>query len=152
MAENSLKQPRARSKKRKAPEERKREPTAGGFKPGDPRINRKGRPRDLPEFRQIMRELGEDKALDYLLECMQLGVDPRAGKKRRPSNLGLQAATEWLHLCRGKPRQQVAVTGMDDGPVRVAGGPDLSKLSVAELKAWRELVRKAQPDAETAVQ
>jgi hypothetical protein len=83
---------------------------------------------------------------------MKLGTDPKTGKLRLPNGLGLAAATEWLHMCRGKPRQQIALTGMDDGPVRVADGPDLSKLSVAELKAWRDLVKKAQPADGEAVQ
>jgi len=152
MAKNSLKQPR--KSRRKAPEERLREPTSGGFKPGDPRINYKGRPPDLGGYRRILREEGEEKALNYLLACMELGPNPERPWEdpRRPNQLGLQAAIEWLHQSRGKPRQQVQLTGMDDGPVRVAGGPDLSKLSVAELKAWRDLVRKAQPEAEASVQ
>lgn len=155
MSKNSPDQPakKPRKSRRKAPGDRQREPTSGSFKPGDPRINYKGRPPDLVGFRQLMREMGEEKALNYLLDCMELGVqqDSETGERRRilPSGLGLQAATEWLHMCRGKPRQQIAVTGMDDGPVRVADGPDLSKLTVAQLKQWRELVRAAQPDQVT---
>lgn len=140
--------PPLRRKKRTAPRERQREPTAGSFKPGDPRINYKGRPPDLIGYRQMLREMGEEKALNYLLACMELGKDPENphAPPRKPNLLGLSAATEWLHQARGKPRQQIAVTGFDDGPVRVAEGPDLGKLSVAQLKQWRELVRAAQPD------
>lgn len=151
MSKNRLDQAPAKirksvKRKRKSPEDRKREPNDGSFKPGDPRINYKGRPPDLVGYRQMLREVGEEKALNYLLECMKLGKG-RDGKQLRPNSLGMMAAVEWLHQARGKPRQQIAVTGFDDGPVRVADGPDLSKLSVAELKAWRELVRKAQPEA-----
>lgn len=151
MGKNSLDQSPKRKRRRKPPGERLREPTSGSFKPGDPRINYKGRPPDLPGFRQLMREMGEEKALNYLLACMEQGTDKR-GRTKKPTSLGLQAATEWIHQCRGKPRQQVAVTGMDDGPVRVAGEPDLSKLSVEQLKQWRELVKAAQPPPESEAQ
>lgn len=140
MSKNRTKQERV-----KKPAARPRKP--GTFVPGDPRINYKGRPPDLVGYRQMLREVGEEKALNYLLECMKLG-EGRDGKQLRPNSLGMMAAVEWLHQARGKPRQQIAVTGFDDGPVRVAEGPDLKKLSVAELKAWRELSVKAQPDAE----
>lgn len=155
MSKNSLDQPARKprlAKKRKSPSQRLREPTSGGFKPGDPRINYKGRTPDLGGYRRILRDQGEEKALNYLLECMDLGeeVDEDTGrkKKKKPGHLGLMAAIEWLHQSRGKPRQQLQLTGMDDGPVRVADGPDLSKLSVAQLKQWRDLVRAATPDAE----
>lgn len=144
----------SRKSKRKPTYERQREPTSGGFKPGDPRINYKGRPPDLGGYRRILREEGEEKALNYLLECMELGKDPedRYAPPRKPNHLGLMAAIEWLHQSRGKPRQQLQLTGMDDGPVRVADGPDLSKLSVAQLKHWRDLVRAARPDPEAQAQ
>lgn len=144
----------SRKSKRKPTYERQREPTSGGFKPGDPRINYKGRPPDLGGYRRILREEGEEKALNYLLECMELGeeVNEFTGlkQKRKPNHLGLMAAVEWLHQSRGKPRQQLQLTGMDDGPVRVADGPDLSKLSVVQLKQWRDLVRAAHPDPDPA--
>ena len=129
MGKNSQKQPKR---------ERLREPTSGGFKKGDPRINYKGRPPDLVGFRQLMREVGEEQALKVLLEGME-HYDPQVRVK---------CAEHWLAYCRGKPSQQVQVTGAEGGPLQISDGHDLSRLSLEELKAWRELRRKAAVNAQ----
>jgi hypothetical protein len=110
----------------------RRQPNRGSFRKGDPRINRQGRPKAFGDFVQVLQEEGEELAVARLRKAM--------GQSGRVSPVNLKAIELWLAYCRGRPVQ--AHTVMATGRVQVEEAEDLSRLSVEELRAYRELRAK----------
>lgn len=110
-------------------------PNKGNFKPQDPRINYEGRPPGVLALREMMRETGEQTALNTLLEAM----------KARGLNLGtaVRASNTWLTYAN--PELTTAPTVIKhEGSVRV----NLSHLTDQELDEYERLATKARERTE----
>ena len=138
----------------------------GGPQPGS------GRPR-VPRSTALQRELVERHAVAVVrpyFRALGLGIDEDGNLKQLArgaivvgrdkeggvhastvEDLGAQiaAAEALLNRVYGRPRQALEHTGAGGGPIEVARGVDLRKLSDGELDQLEELLTRASPDPDT---
>lgn len=86
--------------------------------------NPTGRPKDLPSFRAMVRELGTGPAMECLLRAVEQD-DTKAAE--------ILLAYGW-----GKPTQQLEVTGAGGGPLEVTDARDRLAARLAALLAARD--------------
>lgn len=129
-----------RNRREQAPAKKLRgaagKPNKGNFKKGgDPRINYAGRPPGVLQLRELMRETGEQKALNTLLDAMNY----------RGENLptAVRAASTWLTYATPELTNPPAIIE-HTGSVRVM----LSRLTDEELELYERLTAKARAGAE----
>jgi hypothetical protein len=130
---------------------------------------RGGRPR-VPRSTELQRQLVEEHAWAVVrpfFRTLGLDVDEHGNVTRLDrgailvgrdkdggvhtstvEDLGAQiaAAEALLNRVHGKPRQALEHTGAGGGPIEVAGGVDLRKLSDLELEQLEELLTRASPE------
>lgn len=107
-------------------------PPSKPFTKGDPRINRKGRPKLNQTFAEYVRNFmeAEDEARGTIVaEMMAIAV-------KRAKMGQFQFWDALVNRAYGKVPDQVEINPQEK--------PDLSKLSKEELETWMQLLRKAQ--------
>jgi hypothetical protein len=132
-----------------------------GPRPGRPRVPRStDLQRELverhavavvrPYFRALGLDIDEDGNVTHLDRgAIVVGRDKEGGVHASTvEDLGAQiaAAEALLNRVHGKPRQALEHTGAGGGPIEVARGVDLRKLSDGELEQLEELLTRASPE------
>jgi hypothetical protein len=132
-----------------------------GPRPGRPRVPRStDLQRELVErhavavVRPYFRALGLDVADDGTVTPLERGAivvgrDKEGGVHASSvEDLGAQiaAAEALLNRVYGRPRQALEHTGKAGGPIEVARGVDLRKLTDGELDQLEELLTRASPE------
>ena len=116
-------------------------PKRSQFKPGDPRINRKGRPKSFDALRrlaqQIACEVVKDPDLDAPVSRVELMLREMAGSG------DARKAIPFLEIAYGKVPAPVEVTGKNGGPIATQQVFDHS--AVAAALAARSAQDRGEP-------
>ena len=97
--------------------------TGKGFVKGDPRINRKGRPRPFDAFRALAQQIAHEEARsgnEPLVINGHIVTVAEALLRTLASSKNPRDRALFLEYAYGKPPAAVEVTGKDGGPVTIA--------------------------------
>lgn len=92
------------------------------------------RPGRVSAAKRALAEMARDHAEGALETLASIHAD-----KTQPASARVSAATAILDRAYGKPPQALEHTGKDGGPITTATVFDLSKMTDAELEAYRTL-------------
>jgi len=115
----------------------------GPFKPGDPRINRKGRPKKGQTFTDVLEKVLKEKTVDYNGKKIS-GKEAAARKLLQLAISGDVTALKYLaDRIDGSPRGLTALVGaQDQPPVNVNANFDFGKLTDDELDSLEQTLEK----------
>lgn len=92
--------------------------TGKGFIKGDPRINRKGRPKNFDKLRELAQQIANEAVTSKDGVVSMTTIEAILRKWASSGNAQLQK--QFVEVAFGKVPDKVEVTGKDGGPVNIS--------------------------------